>query len=217
MLKFWLLILVLVAFMFAGRTSSSAPATESYTEESYTEEGYAEEETSEAYATDQNSIFSEMPSQFSFLSGAGGWSTELTINADGSFSGSYHDSDMGSSGEDYDATIYVCNFEGQFSVAEQVDDYTYRLKIDWMTQNETEGESWIEDRVQYIASIPYGLENAEDIMLYLPGRTTSDLTEDCISWIFMAEGWSYDTPGETLSHYVLYNVNAGEAFTSNDW
>ena len=108
--------------------------------------------------------------EFNFSSGVGGWGTSLYIGLDGYFFGVYHDSDMGVSSEDYDATVYVCNFEGQFSVVEQIDDYTYRLRIDWMSQNESEGETWIEDRVQYIGSAPYGLENAGDILVLRAGE-----------------------------------------------
>lgn len=38
---------------------------------------------------------------FSFSSGAGGWSTDFEIEQDGSFSGSYHDSEFGSTGDGY--------------------------------------------------------------------------------------------------------------------
>ena len=40
-------------------------------------------------------------STFYFLSGAGAWSTELVVSPDGSFTGYYHDTDMGDSGAGY--------------------------------------------------------------------------------------------------------------------
>ena len=43
-------------------------------------------------------------STFYFLSGAGAWSTELVVSPDGSFTGYYHDTDMGDSGADYPAS-----------------------------------------------------------------------------------------------------------------
>ena len=49
--------------------------------------------------------------QFEFCSGAGGWSEEFTIEKDGYFTGKYHDSDMGSTGEGYDnGTLYCCTY-----------------------------------------------------------------------------------------------------------
>ena len=40
--------------------------------------------------------------QFEFCSGAGGWATDFTIDSDGHFSGEYHDSDMGVTGDGYE-------------------------------------------------------------------------------------------------------------------
>ena len=56
------------------------------------------------------------PRSFRFASGAGGWSTELEVAADGSFIGMYLDSDN-------DAT-YICHFSGNFSQPVKVDDLT---------------------------------------------------------------------------------------------
>ena len=36
-----------------------------------------------------------------FSSGAGGWSTELKVADDGTFTGAYHDSEMELTGENY--------------------------------------------------------------------------------------------------------------------
>ena len=215
--KISMMILAAAVVLLTSRSSSSAYSEAVPAEEYYSEEEYSEEEEPSAKAEpaeDYNEIFSRLPDEFYFSSGVGGWATELKIDSDGYFNGSYHDSEMGMSGDDFDATIYICNFYGQFSVPEKIDDYTYSLRLEWISQDEAEGETWIEDRVQYIGGSPYGLDNAEELILYLPGRTTEDLSEECVSWIFMAEGWSWDERGSTLSGYVLYNVNAGEAFTA---
>lgn len=56
-----------------------------------------------------------LPLTFVFSSGAGGWFTELELQPDGSFTGSYHDSEMGEFAEDYpNGTVYVCEFSGRF-------------------------------------------------------------------------------------------------------
>ncbi|MEI3551359.1 MAG: hypothetical protein V8Q17_01855 [Acutalibacteraceae bacterium] len=45
---------------------------------------------------------------------------------DGSFEGSYHDSDMGFVGEGYPhGTVYICEFSGTFNNIQQIDDNTY--------------------------------------------------------------------------------------------
>ena len=59
--------------------------------------------------------FSSEPKNFLFCSGAGGWSTGLKLNADGTFSGEYHDSNMGETGDGYpNGTMYECTFSGKF-------------------------------------------------------------------------------------------------------
>ena len=40
-------------------------------------------------------LFAQLPEEFLFASGAGAWSTVLSIGPDGSFTGEYHDADMG--------------------------------------------------------------------------------------------------------------------------
>ena len=39
--------------------------------------------------------------RFEFCSGVGAWGTELTIGENGAFKGSFHDSEMGETGEGY--------------------------------------------------------------------------------------------------------------------
>ena len=80
---------------------SSEAAIESTSE--VTESAGATSETS-----DGGNIFSQMPKDYTFASGAGAWATSLELYEDGSFAGDYHDSDMGDSGDGYpNGTISV--------------------------------------------------------------------------------------------------------------
>lgn len=94
-----------------------------------------ETEASTGGEGDQGLTFGDLSDlEFFFASGAGGWSTVLYINKDGSFYGNYHDSDMGSMGEGYPhGTIYYCDFTGRFSAPVQVNDYTYSMQIEELT------------------------------------------------------------------------------------
>ena len=77
---------------------------------------------------------------FSFLSGAGGWSTELVINEDGTFSGVYHDSEVGSASEEYpNGTYYYCSFHGKFTQPVQKDEYIYSITIENITYDNPVG------------------------------------------------------------------------------
>jgi hypothetical protein len=64
-----------------------------------------------------------------FSSGAGAWSTGLTLNSSGYFSGDYSDSDMGDIAEDHpNGVCYVCNFDGLFQIT-GTNTYAVELKL----------------------------------------------------------------------------------------
>lgn len=158
------------------------------------------------------------PRSFSFASGAGGWSTELEVEADGSFAGQHYDSDMGDTGETYPyGTVYTCNFHGKFSQPVKVDDYTYSMRLESIEQEETEGEEVIEDGVRYIGSYPYGLDDADEVLIYLPGSQRQNLPEDFVNWTWAFDPWDTDDElsqnGEDeLTCYGLYNVAGAQGF-----
>ena len=92
-------------------------------------------------------------STFYFLSGAGAWSTELVVSPDGSFTGYYHDTDMGDSGIGYpNGTRYECDFSGTFALVEQSDEFTYILRLTSLALKEEPGKERvqsIEDRERF--------------------------------------------------------------------
>ncbi|MBO5935898.1 MAG: hypothetical protein J6Q94_10485 [Clostridia bacterium] len=151
---------------------------------------------------------------FSFLSGAGGWSTEMTLNKDGSFTGTYHDSEMGSVGEGYpNGSMYICEFSGKFGNFEKINDYSYKMTLTEIKTEKAAGEEWIEDEILYIASNPNGLTDAEgennatEFILYLPETPVNELTEDFLSW------WPYRFDAKTtLSCFGIRNVATDNGF-----
>lgn len=155
---------------------------------------------------------------FVFSSGVGGWSTEMTIGADGSFEGTFQDSDMGVTGDDYpDGTVSLCNFRGRLSIAAQ-DEHTVTLHIDSLETEGERGSAYIEDGIRYVTAFPYGLmkdaegtQAAEELLLYLPDTPVKDLPEAYMTWF---RGVLPDPAGETLSCYGLYNTAAEEGFAA---
>ncbi len=145
-----------------------------------------------------------LPLDFYFSSGAGGWGTELTLNPDGTFTGKYHDSEMGSTGEDYpNGSYYICEFSGSFENITKVDEYSYEMTIGKVTVKDEMGKEWIEDGVKYIASYPYGLEDSETFMLFKPDTPIYDFSEEFLSWW---PGRYEEVRGETLGYYSIMNV-----------
>jgi hypothetical protein len=97
-----------------------------------------------------------------------------------------------------------------------VDEYTYSMELDTISVEKEAGEEWIEDNVRYVASEPYGFDNGEEFLLYLPGAPMDELPEEFVYWISMPRAWdSYSTPDE-LPCYGLYNVNGEYGFQSSD-
>lgn len=154
---------------------------------------------------------------FTFLSGAGAWCTMMTIAEDGSFHGVYEDGDMGSQGENYpNGTAYYCEFQGKFSEPVKKDTYIYSTSIEELTYHNPAGTEEIKDGVRYIYCDAYGLDEPEEILIYLPGMPIKDLPEGYLSWVHGNWWMDFEFPKTytTLPFYGLYNANSEQGFSS---
>ena len=156
--------------------------------------------------------------EFSFLSGAGGWRTVLTLNRDGTFVGWYHDSEMGEIGEGYShGSVYTCTFSGKFGNIEKINDFSCKMTLEEIKMEKSPGEEWVEDEIRYVATEPFGLndpinnQSCTDYILFLPDTPTDQVPEEFLSW------WPYrfsqDTDVKTtLSCYGILNVTSNYGF-----
>ena len=149
------------------------------------------------------------PSSYTFASGVGAWSTELYLEEDGSFWGTYHDSDA--------SEVYYCSFTGQFTDFRQIDAQTYAMRLSTLEKDEVMGTDWYESGLHYIASEPYGVYGGDIFVLYLEGHPTATLPEEFLSWVRMPQGWSDDEIPSALPFGGLYNVSEQQGFFSSDW
>lgn len=126
--------------------------------------------------------------QFEFCSGAGGWSTDFTIDSDGHFSGEYHDSDFGDAGDGYEnGTVYTSVFDGHFKDLTQVNDHCYRMTLADISYQENEfGKEEIKDGTKYVYSDAYGLTGTDTFLVYLEGTPVSEISEEVYYWLSMA-------------------------------
>ena len=125
--------------------------------------------------------------RFEFSSGAGGWWEEFTIEKDGYFTGHYHDSDMGDTGEDYEnGTVYSSSYRGHFTDLTKINDYTYTMKLSDITYKEPADTTDIIEGVRYIYTTSYCLEGADTFYVYLPGTPLSEFSEEVVSWLQFA-------------------------------
>lgn len=193
--------------------TKDSTSTEKTTEDSAASDSKTTDTTASG-TTDGFSFADITNKEFCFSSGAGAWATYVYVSEDGSFEGFYHDSDMGDIGEGYEyGTSYSCHFTGKFAEPVKVDDYTYSLKIESISQDSESGKEEIIDNVKVVYSDPYGFNGTDEMYVYLPGTPVSGLSEDFLSWVSMAFTEENQT---TLPFYALYNVSEKYGFTSYD-
>lgn len=169
------------------------------------EEEPSKEETPETESEEPVFSFADLADlQFSFSSGAGGWETLLTIDADGSFSGEYFDGELGSTGDEYpNGTVYQCDFSGQFTQPVKVNDFTYAMQISELHYERKAGTEEIKNGMLFCYTDVYGLDGAEDILIYLPGAPLAELPEEFRSWVGYYD--LSDTAETELPFYALNN------------
>ena len=145
------------------------------------------------------------PKTLYFCSGVGAWSTSITLERDGTFTGMYLDTDIGSCGEGYpNGTRYICTFSGRFESIEPVDPYCFVMTLAELASDYEEGKEWIEDGVRMVSSVPYGMEEGTEFHLYRPETPIAGLSEQLLEWRQIG--------GDPLGLFCLYNVTMGYAF-----
>ena len=160
-------------------------------------------------------LFAQIEGQvFEFYSGAGGWSTELTVGENGTFTGNFHDSEMGETDENYpDGTLYGCSFHGQFSDPEPVDENAWTVKLT-VEQDEGQVPEAIEDGIRYVTAAPYGLEKAQTVTVFLPGTPVDCLPEDFMIWSHLQE----TTPdAKVIPYHAIWNEADEAGFIAGGW
>ncbi len=151
--------------------------------------------------------------EFGYSSGVGAWGVGLTVHSDGTFEGSYHDSDAGGRGTDeygneYYGTISLSEWTGSFSTPVKVNDYTYSTTVESINLTREQG-SEVEDNVLYVYTSAEGMSVGDEFLIYLPSAPTSELG-GFIDFIYV----THPNIGSQLGSYGLYNTNDGASFIS---
>ena len=121
---------------------------------------------------------------FSFLSGAGGWCTELHISADGSFSGNYHDSEMGDMTAEYpNGTVYTCSFSGRLEGYTAIDENSFSFTVAGL-EYPTVGEESVTDEIRYVNAEPYGISDGCTLTFFRAGSSIENIPEDMRFWLW---------------------------------
>ena len=148
--------------------------------------------------------------EWTFSSGVGAWYTCLWMQEDGTFTGEFHDSEMGEVGEGYaEGTVYGCLFHGKMSLGEQVDEYTWKLHVDELALDEGQVPEVIEEEMRFVTTEPYGLKAGQDMLLYLPGTPVDKIPEGFIPWAHLD---AYGEDVKELPYYGLYDPQEESGF-----
>lgn len=203
-------VLALALLLAAGCTARGESGALSEGTASQPASSSDETENSEFSELEENPLTDAGALNFVFSSGAGAWSTQLTLLPDGTFTGRYQDMDMGDMGEENpNGTVYYCDFSGSFFQPGKVDDHFWTMGLEYLSTEKEPGEITYEDGIKYVSTGPNGLEQAQEVWLYLPGAQTKDLPEEFLSWTTSA--FAGEVP-EKLPFYGLYSVNDQSGF-----
>ena len=140
----------------------------------------AEKTTTTAKPAAQPTILDTLVGKnFVFSSGTGGWSTTLSIRPNSTFSGVYHDSDMGVTGPGYPGgTVSYSKFSGQFKEVHQLNPNLYEMYIENLQYENPVGGSEIKEGQKYDYTEAYGISKNHRMAIYLPGTQISALPEE---------------------------------------
>lgn len=152
-------------------------------------------------------IFSRLPREFYFTSGAGGWATDIWLEDDGSFTGYYHDHNaVGDS--------YECSFDGRFAVPEKVDDYIYSTRLESLDVKGTPGDVRYADDTTYVTvADAYGLDNPGEFLIYMPYCPLTKVAPEFLTWVRIDPEIKSAMPEGV---YGIYNVGGQEGFMGRD-
>lgn len=158
-------------------------------------------------------LLENMSGEYSFMSGAGAWATMLTLNSDGTFSGKYHDTDMGANGENYMYTVHACDFTGSFTDVEKINDYTYCAKVKDLEYDKPAGTEEIIDDCRYAYTDAYGIYGGDIFFFYTPDATMEQLPYEFKTWRIGLIGAPSD---QKLGVYGIYNVTKQNGFYGSE-
>lgn len=152
--------------------------------------------------------------EWCFSSGVGGWSTDMRMQADGSFTGEFHDSEMGETGDGYPyGTIYGCSFNGQMAVVGQVDENTWKLRVERLEMDEGQVPEAIEEGIRFVTAEPYGLSEGDEMLLYRPGTPVGVLSEEMRFWAHVLDR---EAPVDQLDAWFLSSEKNDSGFVGSE-
>lgn len=155
--------------------------------------------------------FADVAGSYDFSSGAGGWCTELFIDANGGFTGSFHDNEFETgeyNGVHYDGVTYCVSFSGRISPPEHSSAQELECRVLELTYEDL--EPCVDDIVLYLPIEPYGIAQGDTLSFFMAGAYIDALPEELVDWLRMKLAV---TDQQTLPFTALYNRTSGAGFS----
>lgn len=131
----------------------------------------------------------------------------IMIQPDGTFNGTFDETfPIYSDNDSLNSIAFECNYNGQFSSLTKTGPYEYTMKCNLIEMQGTIGDETIVDGKKIITTEPYGFENTDEFILYLPGKKVSELPEGLLKWNPELINLG------VISGYILYNVGGENSF-----
>ena len=127
----------------------------------------------------------QVAGDYMFSSGNGGWTTNLHVKADGTFSGRYQDTDLGgASAEHPRGVVRRSDFTGRFSSAQRNDDGSYALQCatGQLSTKGKIGDRHLENGQEVTIAAPYGMTPCDRFVFYPRGFDSTKLSETERRW-----------------------------------
>ena len=148
---------------------------------------------------------------YELSSGVGDWFTQLTVAADGSFSGYYQDTDMDGgelAGAAYESTVHCSRFTGTLVNVDRFGVWELDCKIGTLTWDE--GPSYVRDGELRVPTRPSGLNEGDSLRFFAEGAALATLPEGFLVWARLREG---DIRWQNLPYDAMYNETADALFS----
>lgn len=198
---------------FAACSSKTVPQTQPETvtegsgetlpdkpEESVTKQQTTAAETSETQPETTEGLDAGVLQFLSQIQGeyyqhGGDWTTWLTVNADGTFSGEYSAHTNPGPKAHYD----VGAFHGSFADLKQIDELTWTVRVESVTVDGEIGREWEDKEATYTqVADPGAPVEGTELTVYLPGTDSSQIPEEFFMWIRSSAEQMPELPGTAL-------------------
>ena len=198
---------------FAACSSKTVPQTQPETvtegsgetlpdkpEESVTKQQTTAAETSETQPETTEGLDAGVLQFLSQIQGeyyqhGGDWTTWLTVNADGTFSGEYSAHTNPGPKAHYD----VGAFHGSFADLKQIEELNWTVRVESVTVDGEVGREWEDKEATYTqVADPGAPVEGTELTVYLPGTDSSQIPEEFFMWIRSSAEQMPELPGTAL-------------------